>query len=272
MLQPNGKSKIATENEDGIVSTISPKRAERIARLNKLKIQRAKKKLKRIIKRTTRLPGDEPMRPQDANSAAAISQLAEALNQNMNEQVAVSAEELSSKSSKEAAEQLKDMKFRPSAIPDRQLRRCKRGKLLTLEQCGIELSCSDQSDNDQDGKIDCDDEDCAGKNGCDPCFTKTVPVTLEGHAVTNPNMSNSCQSFVLAKWSAEETENATSVRVFYIWTNQFGSDLRSKSGSPPYNDVLPVFDDELIVSEGSHQLTILSGGGSRASWGSSRLL
>ena len=93
------------------------------------------------------------------------------------------------------------------------------------------------------------------------CYTKTVSATLEFHYGNNPEAQNNCQAFGLAKWSAEETRNATEVEVFYSWTGS-GAPLRSKTGTPPYDDTYPFYNQEITAGEGSHQLAITKGSAS----------
>ena len=95
------------------------------------------------------------------------------------------------------------------------------------------------------------------KSQCD-CQTKTVSATMEFHYGTDPAAQNNCKAFGLAKWSAEETRNAKSVEVFYTWTGS-GAPLRSKIGTPPYDDTYPFYDSEVVAGESSHQLLVTQG-------------
>jgi hypothetical protein len=143
-----------------------------------------------------------------------------------------------------------------------------RGTSSNLRCISKERCCGNGQDDDYDGLIDCDDDDCLGKGKCDECVTKTLDVGLEFFTRTYPSDSSACISAVFLRFSDEDIRNTTSWLAKFNW-NFNGASPRTKRSVPPFDNTW-VFDAEGggVITAPSGTNYIYLGGGSGYNFGS----
>jgi hypothetical protein len=247
----DGTSGIAVENEDGSTTSLKRRRANRNIYRENQNLRRYDQQAARLMRKMREARGETSIDSHSwAGAAAALSLgIANMTNTRDQEEAQIRREDSVLEGRTKLKNQRSDLRqaIRQNKKVRRLLRKCTKNR-LEPEQCDRELSCSDQLDNDQDGKVDCDDEDCAGKDGCSEC--------QEGeHAATLVYKSGdfgvcACYNVGFVQWDEKLSVGATNVTGVVDWTGDNPREF-TETKSEPFDNAYSLNSDEVVLTPAS---------------------